>query len=74
MLEILVVGGVLTGVLSLGALVMHFLLKLSREAGKLEERNAETQRQNAAKARADEVLAEHRDPSSVDERLRRGDF
>lgn len=54
--------------------VVQAMKKASHDAGVAEERDAESQRQNAAKARADAVLAEHRDPNRVDERLRRGDF
>jgi hypothetical protein len=54
--------------------VVKAMNKASHDAGVSEERNAETQRQNAAHGKANEVLAEHRDPDAVVDRLQRGDF
>jgi len=54
--------------------VVQAMKKAAHDAGVAEERDAETQRSNAAKARADAVLAEHRDPDAVDDRLRDGSF
>lgn len=66
----LIVGGVGGFV----GLLVTWLKKGAHDAGVLEERNAETNRSDAAKARADEVLAESRNPDDAADRLRRGDF
>jgi hypothetical protein len=53
------------GVAILGGFFVGLMKKQSYDEGVLRERNDETTRSDAAKARADDVLAE---------RLRRGDF
>lgn len=65
---------VASGVTGIVALLVHLALKSSREAGKLEERNAEQTQVSEAKDRSNEVLAERRDPSDADKRLRDGTF
>lgn len=62
------------GVGAFAAFLVALLKKGAERQGQLEERDAETQRTNEAKGRADEVLAEQRDPESAVDRLRRGDF
>ena len=65
---------VISGIGLFVAGVVKAMKDTAKDAGKVEERDAESQRQNAAKARSDAVLAEHRDPDGVDERLRRHDI
>jgi hypothetical protein len=65
---------VIAGVTAFGGLLLWAALRKAKNEGVLEERDAETQRTNAAKARADAVLAEHRDPDAVDDRLRDNSF
>lgn len=65
---------VVAGVTSFGGLLLWAGLMKAKNEGKLEERDAENQRQAAAKERADVVLGEHRDPDAVDDRLRDGNF
>lgn len=69
---IVVIGG--GAVVFLGFLFFRGYGDSQRRTGALEERNAEDARQAAAVRRADEVLAEQRDPDDVAERLRRGEF
>lgn len=67
----LIVGGSLVG-----AFAIWLFGSSQRKAGQLEERTHEQQEASAAIHRADDVLAEHRDPDdgSTVERLRRHDF
>lgn len=74
MSTIAIIGLMVGGTAAFGGLLLWAALEKTKRAAQLEERNAETQRQNAAKARADAVLAEHRDPDGIDERLRRHDI
>ena len=66
----IVVSGI--GLLLVG--LIHSLKKTAHTQGVQEERNAETQRSTEAKKRADEVLAESRDPDDVIVRLRDHEF
>jgi len=71
---IAIFGLVVAGVGGFAGLLFWAAQAKAKREGVLEERNAETQRQNAAKARSDAVLAEQRDPDGIDERLRRHDI
>lgn len=66
--------GLILGGAGLGALLIKLFGNSQREAGQLEERTREQQEANAAIHRADDVLAEHRDPDDTAARLRRHDF
>lgn len=74
MTALLSIVGLILGGTALGALLIKLFADSQRQAGKLEERNEETQRTTEAKREADAIVAEHRDPDGVSERLRRGDF
>lgn len=62
------------GLAAFGGLLVAWIRKSSHDQGVQEERNAETQRSTQALGRANEVLAERRDPDDVVERLRKHDF
>lgn len=62
------------GVGAFAAFLVALLKKGAERQGQMEERDAETQRTNEAKARADEVLTEQRDPTDAIDRLRKHDF
>lgn len=67
--------GILGGaIVILGGILISALTSKAKEAGKNEARLEEAARADKVKTRADAILAERRDPESVDERLRRGDF
>lgn len=68
---VLVSGG---GVFGLVTLFFKWLTDSQRKQGALEERQRQNDEANTARRAADDVLAEHRDPDGVTERLRRGDF
>lgn len=70
-LGVLVSGG---GVFGLVTLFFKWLTDSQRRQGALEERQRQNESDNEARRKADDVLAEHRDPDGVTERLRRGDF
>ncbi len=70
-LGVLVSGG---GVFGLVTLFFKWLTDSQRQQGALEERQRQNDSANEAIRKADDVLAEHRDPDGVTERLRRGDF
>lgn len=67
-------GLIIAGVAAFGGLLVTWIKKGAHDAGVTEERNAETNRSDAAKARADEVLNEQRTPDDAVDRLRRHDF
>lgn len=69
-----IMGLIVLGVGGFAGLLVAWLKKGAHDAGVLEERNAETNRSDAAKARADEVLSEQRSPDDAVDRLRRHDF
>lgn len=69
-----IVGMMVLGVGGFAGLLFWAAQKRAKQAGVLEERNAETQRTLEAKRKADAVLSEHRDPDAVDDRLRDGSF
>lgn len=65
---------VVTGVVGLAALVINMLQKQAYKAGAEANHNAEQAKADEAKERAAVVLSEHRDPGTVDQRLRDGNF
>lgn len=74
MTPLLVVLMLVVGGAGLGALLIKFFGDSQRRAGQLEKQNEVNQGTIEATRRADDVLAESRDPDDVAERLRRHDF
>lgn len=71
---LLLIGGGIVGVFALIGLLITKLTNSAREEGERAEQVRRALEADKAKARADSVLAEHRDPDAVDDRLRKGDF
>lgn len=74
MTAVITILALIGGFVILGGLLILGIRRAAQEQGRLEERNEENARQELAKRKADAVLAEHRDPDGVSERLRQGDF
>lgn len=66
-----IIGG---GLVLIGAFLISALQRSAKEAGRNEARAEEMARADEAKERANAVLAEHREPSDADKRLRDGTF
>lgn len=71
---LLLIGGGIVGVVALIGLLISKLTASAKQAGRDEVIKQVAVEAEKAKTRADEVLAERRDPDAVDDRLRRGDF
>lgn len=71
---LLLIGGGIVGVVALIGLLITKLTAAAKQAGRDEVIKREAVEADKAKTRADVVLGEHREPSAVDDRLRRGDF
>lgn len=74
-METLGIGAIVVGgIVAFGALLLKLFGNSQRKAGQLEEQNVQRAKESEAKGRADEVLAEQRDPDDAARRLRNGDF
>lgn len=69
-----VIGGLLTLLLGLGGWIIEALKNSAKKEGIREEQVRQATEAAKFDQKVNEVLAEHRDPGSADERLRRGDF
>lgn len=69
-----VIGGLFALLLGLGGWIIEALKSTAKKEGERAEQVRQAVEADKAKDRANAVLAEHRDPGSSDERLRRGDF
>ncbi len=74
MTTIIAILAMISGAVILGGLLILGIRNSALKQGQLEERAEEDARQLIAKEKADRVLAEHRDPDGVSERLRDGSF
>lgn len=68
----MIIGGI--GVVIAVPLIIGWIVRSSKESGVQQERSEENARQEIAKGKADEVLAERRNPDDAADRLQRGDF
>ena len=67
-------GTLVGGLVGFGSLLVKWFTDTKKEEGRLEERANQLQRESAAKERANEVMAERRDPDDAVKRLRDGTF
>lgn len=69
-----IAGLVVGGLAAFGALLVKLWGNSQKAQGRLEEQNEQRAKESESKTRANEVLAEHRDPDDATERLRKHDF
>lgn len=70
----LIIGAMGAAAVILGGILIAALRKSAEQAGAKAEQVREMQKADEAKERANEVLAEHRDPDDATKRLRDGTF